>query len=573
MKDSEKLVPVLFSDTRFFQELETFSVRQTWIDLEDVSLRGIKSCLADRTKVFLSKEDGNEIFQATDDGLMLSTALNVVLGERSSGKTHTLNRLSAELGSVKYIKQFSLLQDDSAKFDELTSLRQGSVSETFLKEFKDTVDEVYKIDLKQNELDLDTYISTLLKHASEHDREDSYSRSALFSETSFVETNVDGLKKLIDAVSLIIENTENKNIVEKHLSIEALKALAVELIQKLRNVKEQNAKVKWLNGLISDVQSTLQSKSTITPPKDLDFYKILIEKRKAEKFSKLTSYLKIERQIYSEDVKGFKIVASARPFDNATHMKQKHKTRVSLVEAFDLYQQPYTFLSALKSIESISPTEYYRYFVCIEFKTLNKHGFQVSGGERAEFNLLHEIGDALQYDALLIDEPESSFDNIFLKNEVNAIEESCMEQQLKIEQIKAIRQKDAIPVLKSLGEWMTKEYTLLRPKTPIARAMAYSIKRWDKLSLHATTGNLHIDNNAIERCMRQVAVGRKNWLFCGSHDAAKRAGLLYSLLVTCKLNDVNPYEWLKDVLSRDIKEMHINKIKELLPHYWKKNRP
>jgi transposase len=154
-----------------------------------------------------------------------------------------------------------------------------------------------------------------------------------------------------------------------------------------------------------------------------------------------------------------------------------------------------------------------------------------------------------------------------------AIEESCMEQQLKIEQIKAIRQKDAIPILKSLGEWMTKEYTLLRPKTPIARAMAYSIKRWDKLSLYATTGNLHIDNNAIERCMRQVAVGRKNWLFCGSHDAAKRAGLLYSLLVTCKLNDVNPYEWLKDVLSRDIKEIHINKIKELLPHYWKKNRP
>ena len=69
--------------------------------------------------------------------------------------------------------------------------------------------------------------------------------------------------------------------------------------------------------------------------------------------------------------------------------------------------------------------------------------------------------------------------------------------------------------------------------------------------------------------MRQVAVGRKNYLFCGSHEAAKRAGLLYSLLVTCKLNDVNPYEWLKDVLSRDIKEMPINRIKELLPHHCK----
>jgi transposase len=154
-----------------------------------------------------------------------------------------------------------------------------------------------------------------------------------------------------------------------------------------------------------------------------------------------------------------------------------------------------------------------------------------------------------------------------------AIEEACVEQHLNIEQIKAKRQRESIPLLASLGEWMKTEYAKLRPKTPIARALAYSIKRWDKLSLYATTGNLHIDNNAIERCMRQVAVGRKNWLFCGSHEAAKRAGLLYSLLVTCKLNDVNPYEWLKDVLSQDIKETSINKIKDLLPHNWKKNRP
>jgi len=99
--------------------------------------------------------------------------------------------------------------------------------------------------------------------------------------------------------------------------------------------------------------------------------------------------------------------------------------------------------------------------------------------------------------------------------------------------------------------------------------MAYRLKRWEKLSLYAATGHLQIDNNAIERCMRQVAIGRKNYLFCGSHEAAKRAGLLYSLLVTCKLNEINPYEWLKDILNRDIKEMPINRIKELLPHHWK----
>ena len=152
------------------------------------------------------------------------------------------------------------------------------------------------------------------------------------------------------------------------------------------------------------------------------------------------------------------------------------------------------------------------------------------------------------------------------------IEEACRDQQLVIAQIKEKRNNEALPILLQLGEWMKKEYEQLRPKTAIAQAFAYSIKRWEGLSLYATTGNLHIDNNAIERCMRTVAIGRKNYLFCGSHDAAKRAGRLYSLLVTCKLNDVNPYNWLKDVLSQNLQEMHINKIKELLPHIWKKNR-
>lgn len=150
------------------------------------------------------------------------------------------------------------------------------------------------------------------------------------------------------------------------------------------------------------------------------------------------------------------------------------------------------------------------------------------------------------------------------------IEAKCKDEQLNEEQIKQRRQEESLPILKELGEWMIAEYKKLRPQTPIAKAFAYSIKRWEKLSLYATTGNLHIDNNPIERCMRSIAVGRKNYLFCGSHEAAARAGLLYSLLVTCKLNDVNPYEWLKDVLSRDLNETPINHIKNLLPHNWVK---
>lgn len=172
------------------------------------------------------------------------------------------------------------------------------------------------------------------------------------------------------------------------------------------------------------------------------------------------------------------------------------------------------------------------------------------------------------FDAMSNDKARAEYALTEIKK-LYAIEEQCREQKLTPEERKAKRGAEALPILEALGKWMKEQYTCLRPKTAIAQAFAYSIKRWDKLMLYATTPHLEIDNNAVERSMKSIAVGRKNYMFCGSHEAAKRAGLLYSLLVTCKLNNVNPYEWLKDILSRNINDMPINKLKELLPHNWR----
>jgi transposase len=148
------------------------------------------------------------------------------------------------------------------------------------------------------------------------------------------------------------------------------------------------------------------------------------------------------------------------------------------------------------------------------------------------------------------------------------IEAFCKEHSLTTSQIREKRQTEAVPILSELGKWMNEQYIQVPPKSAIGVAMAYSIKRWEKLSLYTTDGKLQIDNNCVERSVRPVAIGRKNFLFCGSHEAAKRTALLYSLLVTCKLNNVNPYNWLKDVLIR-IAAHPISKIAELLPHNWK----
>ena len=90
--------------------------------------------------------------------------------------------------------------------------------------------------------------------------------------------------------------------------------------------------------------------------------------------------------------------------------------------------------------------------------------------------------------------------------------------------------------------------------------------------LYATNPKLNIDNNPVENSIRPVAVGRKNYLFAGSHAAAQRAAMFYSLLATCKNYQVNPYNWLHDVLDR-IAEYPINRLKELLPQNWKPCTP
>jgi hypothetical protein len=102
------------------------------------------------------------------------------------------------------------------------------------------------------------------------------------------------------------------------------------------------------------------------------------------------------------------------------------------------------------------------------------------------------------------------------------------------------------------------------PKSAIGKALGYSLQHWKELVTYTTDGHLNIDNNPVENSIRPVALGRKNYLFAGSHEDAKRSAMLYSLMGTCKMNGINPFDYLKDVLQR-IGKHPINQIELLLP--------
>lgn len=149
------------------------------------------------------------------------------------------------------------------------------------------------------------------------------------------------------------------------------------------------------------------------------------------------------------------------------------------------------------------------------------------------------------------------------------IEEKAQKDKLSKEDITKLRQEKCPPILKEFKEWLEAEHLKTIPKSPIGKAIAYTLNRWAKLTLYSTHGNINIDNNLIENAIRPLALGRKNYLFVGSDEGGKRTAMMYSFFATCKAHDVNPLQWLTDVLNK-IPKYSINKIHELLPHLWNK---
>jgi len=115
---------------------------------------------------------------------------------------------------------------------------------------------------------------------------------------------------------------------------------------------------------------------------------------------------------------------------------------------------------------------------------------------------------------------------------------------LSPEEIFALRQKEAVPVLSSFKQWLDGNATYLLPQSRIGEAFTYTLKLWDRIMNYTTDGALFIDNNAIENSIRPVALGRRNYMFAGSHKAAQRAAMMYSFFGICKLHGVNPQQWL-----------------------------
>lgn len=182
--------------------------------------------------------------------------------------------------------------------------------------------------------------------------------------------------------------------------------------------------------------------------------------------------------------------------------------------------------------------------------------------DKQRIDLFHCMAHARRYFEQALDNDRERAEYVLKQmQKLYDVERICREENYSYSRRQELRKEKSLSVLTELKQWLRENIIQVLPKSSIGKAIAYSYQRWDKLMLYAGNGKLEMDNNHIENQIRPVAIGRKNYLFAGSHDAARRHAMIYSFIATCKLRGIDPENWLKDVLSR-IQDHKVNRLHE-----------
>ena len=163
-------------------------------------------------------------------------------------------------------------------------------------------------------------------------------------------------------------------------------------------------------------------------------------------------------------------------------------------------------------------------------------------------------------------------DNTALPDEGrSSVKQMADREDMSHEQRRGLREELATPILASLEQWMKTAYPTVLPRSRMGQAIAYSYTLWPRMKNYLKEGRLMIDNNLAENAIRPIAISRKNFLFCGNHQAAEHTAIICSLLASCKGLAINPRDWLNDVLTKlpyYCQPGKTKNLKELLPTHW-----
>lgn len=223
-------------------------------------------------------------------------------------------------------------------------------------------------------------------------------------------------------------------------------------------------------------------------------------------------------------------------------------------------------------IESLANQYHFKgYLQCDGFA-----GYETAFKTNPDVQLLNCLVHIRRYFEQALDENREMAENCLTQiQHIYKIERQCNEAGLPYDERKAKRQELTKPIMNAMKVWMETEGIKYSPNSLVGKAITYAYTRWNNMMKCLEDGRLFWDNNLAENVIRPITLGRKNYLFCGNHEAAVNMSVICSLLATCKAHDINPREYLNDVISQMpyYKKTTHEELLNLLPHKWKLKHP
>ena len=421
IKDETKLIPVVFSDFRPDKK-NPFPNKYTYIDVDGSEFDNIRCAIEDRNKVFISKDNAAEKIEYLPNGATISSKLNIIMGTRTSGKTYNIEKIknTFDEDSCLYVPQFSLIGDaEESKFQSLIKKECSEISYGFFENFKPLVTRILSFNINDKEEEICQQLDSLKEYAKNANI-DEFSRTKIFSEFNYYIDERQDAHNLINALKKVYCNEWNKDIVEKYINNNSIEELLNVLVERRKEEKKKIELQKYTNLLVDKLKELLDKESSANAPESLNLINYFKYKKIIEKVNNLFIRLKVENEISTQKLALFDVKVKSRRFNTVAEMKDIFKSKISLKESFDDYYKKdylYDYVWSLHD-KGLTIDQIINLILYVEYDVKNELGENPSGGEKAEFNLLKEIKNASRYDVLLIDEPEASFDNPFINENI-----------------------------------------------------------------------------------------------------------------------------------------------------------
>ena len=405
---------VMFSDYRCRTHKVPPLGHYVYLDIADLSFEAMKLAIKDKSKISISQKDG---LMELAPGLYASTGLNVVFGGRSTGKTYLLDSIQQSYSpdDIVYIPQFGIVSKAADEpFRKIIESDEAAIKDSYYEPMRRIAEAAKKLPSKESQgKSIKDYVQGLIEYAETTSLEDEYSKCILYQEQPLKGIDLEPYKRVIKAVqTLLEENGPLKNDINRLIGHEPLIGLLNRAFERYSEAAKKNWCNNRANSIVGHIKQCLASKSSrpFCPESPL----VDCAKRVAfmKRLSALRAKTKVAKEIERHTVGRFTSVTCRRDYRNATSLKKalgiaqsESLSRISAMSDRD-------YVETL--LEKCNTAAFEKALFDIEVSLKNDRNENISGGQRAEYLFLRALDKAGSHDIVIIDEPESSFDNPFL---------------------------------------------------------------------------------------------------------------------------------------------------------------